>query len=252
MLLLIINVILETQRDKTRCRLCRKKSSELQGLLLPRLCTLLCLAPSPSPPSLFPFSCFFLNGCFHGCLSFLLYLNPTAFHRGWGAEQTEECGGHSLSLTHYCGVAPPRPRLCRNLPVWVVLGDKTWVQTSVVPDLGELARTRWGYGVARGHKLTPLGENPTSVGTDSPVETWGFCRFFSPTCGFAWLFQCKSISHLTNNRRKPWGRNPRTCRTLPPSSLFSIGNSTESSGPLHLPRASSKGWPGFICSAHKR
>lgn len=84
------------------------------------------------PPSSSPLSCFCLNGCHHCSPSFLLYLHLAAFHRAEVlSRRTDECGRHSLLLTHYCGVAP---RLCLLLSLCLGYdrGDKTSAKTLTV------------------------------------------------------------------------------------------------------------------------
>lgn len=159
-------------RMKTRCTVCsqptgtqtlpywRWKSSELQEPLLSKVCT-----HTAFPPSLFsPLSCFFLNGCLHCSRSFLSYLLSY-----WDAEQT--CG-HSLSLTHNCGVAPS-PSAYYYLPVWVKVWDKIPARALTVSRPGCIdcesplcaGRTCWR---GTGPKTETAGWKSC---TDSPVET---------------------------------------------------------------------------------
>lgn len=197
---------------------------------------------SPSPPSLFcPLSCFFLNGCLHCSLSFLLYLHLTAFHR---AEVPSRRRSVADIPCPWLIIVEWRPShaYC-YLSVWVMLGDKTWAKTLTAsrPPQSQCESLLcagqdvvwWWRGTGPKTETTGWKSQPQSAQTHL-WQRGDSASCFGSTCGCVsvisrWLLQFKSMRHHPNTRMKPLKKkkNPKTSWSLPLIlSLFSFGNDT--------------------------
>lgn len=230
-----------------RCRVCsqpactktlpyRWKSSKHQGLLLTKLCTHTSYSQLLLfPPSLFfPLSCFFLNGCLHCSLSFLLYLHLVVFQQAEVPSRRRSVA--DIPCPWLIIVAwRPSHAYC-YLPVWVMLGDKTWTQTLTVsrppqsqcesPLCASQDMVRWWRGAGpknwdHGMKITTSSRHRLTCGNVAilpPLSVLLVVASQPYPADYSNLNQWAAVQ-ITE-----W--NPKTSWSLPSSSPISFGNNT--------------------------